>query len=49
MLADIFFDNARLRKQVISVTRHALKAGIMSKKEGDSPSGKIVVNTPLER
>jgi hypothetical protein len=49
MLADIFTDNARLRKQVISITRHALKLEIMSKKEDEAPSGKNVVNTPLER
>ncbi|XP_059460610.1 PX domain-containing protein EREL1 isoform X2 [Corylus avellana] len=49
MLADIFTDNARLRKQVIYVTRHALKLEIMSKKEDEAPSGKNVVNTPLER
>ena len=49
MLTDIFTDNARLRKQVISVTRHALKLEIMSKKEDEAPSGKNVVSTPLER
>ncbi|XP_062163862.1 PX domain-containing protein EREL1 isoform X2 [Alnus glutinosa] len=49
MLADIFIDNARLRKQVISVMRHALKLDIMSKKEDEALSGQNVVNTPLER
>lgn len=48
MLADIFVDNARLRKQVNSVTRHALRVDIMSKKEDkEAASSKFVVNTSV--
>lgn len=46
VMADIFIDNARLRKQVNSITRRALKMG-MSKKEDETP-GKNVVDTPVE-
>ncbi|KAK4600748.1 hypothetical protein RGQ29_010394 [Quercus rubra] len=49
MLADVFIDNARLRKQVNSVTRRALRVDITSNKKEDEegPSGKIVVNTSV--
>lgn len=48
MLADIFVDNARLRKQVNSVTRHALRVDIMSKKEDkEAASSKFLVNTSV--
>lgn len=49
MLADVFIDNARLRKQVNSVTRRALRVDIISNKKEDeeAPSGKIVVNTSV--
>ena len=49
MLADVFIDNARLRKQVNSVTRRALRVDITSNKKEDKegPSGKIVVNTSV--
>uniref|UniRef100_A0A2N9FTA3 Uncharacterized protein n=1 Tax=Fagus sylvatica TaxID=28930 RepID=A0A2N9FTA3_FAGSY len=41
MLADIFVDNARLRKQVNSVTRHALRVDIMSKKEDKEAASRL--------
>lgn len=49
MLADVFVDNARLRKQVNSVTRRALRMDILSNKKEDeeAPSGNIVVNTSV--
>lgn len=47
MLADIFIDNARLRKQVNFIIRRALKMDVMSKQDG-APSEKIVVNTSVE-
>ncbi|XP_041016690.1 PX domain-containing protein EREL1 [Juglans microcarpa x Juglans regia] len=47
MLADIFIDNARLRKQVNFIIRRALKMEDMSKQDG-APSEKIVVNTSVE-
>lgn len=49
MLADVFIDNARLRKQVNSVTRRALRVDIISNKKEDeeAPSGKIVANTSV--
>ncbi|XP_050268397.1 PX domain-containing protein EREL1-like isoform X1 [Quercus robur] len=49
MLADVFIDNARLRKQVNSVTRRALRVDIISNKKEDeeASSGKIVANTSV--
>ncbi|XP_075650570.1 PX domain-containing protein EREL1 isoform X1 [Castanea sativa] len=49
MLADVFVDNARLRKQVNSVTRRALRVDILSNKKEDeeAPSENIVVNTSV--
>ncbi|KAM4122731.1 hypothetical protein ACJW30_01G105700 [Castanea mollissima] len=49
MLADVFVDNARLRKQVNSITRRALRVDILSNKKEDeeAPSENIVVNTSV--
>ncbi|KAF6158162.1 hypothetical protein GIB67_014956 [Kingdonia uniflora] len=50
MLTDLFIDNARLRKQVNSVIRCALKATITSENsEEETPSRKTVLNKFLER
>ncbi|KAF5199703.1 Px domain-containing protein erel1 [Thalictrum thalictroides] len=49
MLTDIFIDNARLRKQVNSVIRCALKTTIKSEKDEETPSRKTVLNKFLER
>ncbi|KAF5456748.1 hypothetical protein F2P56_026194 [Juglans regia] len=48
MLADIFIDNARLRKQVNFIIRRALKMEDMMSKQDGAPSEKIVVNTSVE-
>lgn len=50
-LADIFTDNARLRKQVNSIIRCALKTAIKPEKEEaeEAPSRKTVLNKFLER
>ncbi|PSR91842.1 Myosin-9 like [Actinidia chinensis var. chinensis] len=49
-LKDIFTDNARLRKQVNSVLRCALKMDISSENDFvGGPSTKALQNTPLER
>ncbi|KAG2700172.1 hypothetical protein I3760_07G220100 [Carya illinoinensis] len=47
MLADIFIDNARLRKQVNFIIRRVLKMDDMSKQD-EAPSEKNVVNTSVE-
>lgn len=51
MLADIFTDNARLRKQVNSIIRCALKTAVEPEKEEaeEAPSRKTVLNKFLER
>lgn len=49
MLADIFVDNARLRKQVNSVIRRTLQVGTMPKKEDATPSEEIIVNKSVEK
>lgn len=53
MLTDIFIDNARLRRQVNSVIRCALKTAIVPEKddgeEAEAPSRKTVLNMFLER
>ncbi|PIA42352.1 hypothetical protein AQUCO_02000065v1 [Aquilegia coerulea] len=49
MLTDIFIDNARLRKQVNSVIRCALKTAVKSEKDEETPSRKTVLNKFLER
>ncbi|XP_043724980.1 PX domain-containing protein EREL1-like isoform X2 [Telopea speciosissima] len=50
MLTDIFIDNARLRKQVNSVIRCALKTVVMPEKDaGEEESSKTVLNRFLER
>ncbi|XP_058110695.1 PX domain-containing protein EREL1-like isoform X3 [Magnolia sinica] len=52
MLTDIFIDNARLRKQVNSIIRCALKNVVKPEKEDgidEAPSRKTVLNKFLER
>ncbi|OVA13728.1 Phox homologous domain [Macleaya cordata] len=53
LLTDIFIDNARLRKQVNSVNRCALKTAVKSEKDEEeqeeAPSRKTVLNKFLER